>query len=190
MKEEKAPSCAVCSIKNMACREPEGRGPEGCPTTTRTEVLQRAMAEYRKPEVAKFAKMASLQEAEGYADRHIKPFVRRPSKPRLQEICEFSNKMGYRRLGVAFCGGLRAEARKLAEVLIAQGFQHPPDSPLHHDFVIYRLLDILIVDDLPGLPEGHEKLLRICRVCCGVLGRQRRGGGLVWGKAPTGDKAG
>ena len=44
-------------------------------------------------------------------------------KPRVQETIEFAHKMGYQRLGLAFCAGLQHEARILAEILREQGFE-------------------------------------------------------------------
>jgi uncharacterized metal-binding protein len=46
-----------------------------------------------------------------------------PVKPRVQEICEFAHKMGYKKIGVAFCAGLRSEARAFDMILKAQGFE-------------------------------------------------------------------
>jgi len=81
------------------------------------------MKEYQKPEVGAFARMASIQEGEGYLNRHSKPFIVHPYKTRVQEICEFAKRMGYKKLGVAFCGALHSEAHTLARILDAQGFQ-------------------------------------------------------------------
>ena len=114
--------CAVCSVKNRACITPTGIGPVFCPTTRNQALVERAIKEYEKPEIKKFAQMASVQEAECYTNRDIKPYVLHPIKPRVQEICEFSQKMGYTKLGVAFCGGLRSEAQALTEILRAYGF--------------------------------------------------------------------
>ena len=46
-----------------------------------------------------------------------------PVKPRMLEICEFAHKMGYRRLGLAFCGGLPKEAAIVDEILKGHGFE-------------------------------------------------------------------
>jgi uncharacterized metal-binding protein len=67
--------------------------------------------------------MASIQEAECYSNRDIKPYVSHPVKPRVQEICEFAKKMSYKKLGIAFCAGLQGEARALTAILKAQGFE-------------------------------------------------------------------
>jgi uncharacterized metal-binding protein len=117
-------NCAKCPSKDKACRSPEGKGPEWCPTTTEEEVVASSMEKYRAaPDVMEFARCASLQEAECYAGREERPFVLNPVKPRLQELIEFSRRMGYKRLGMAFCSGLAHEAAVLAGILEAQGFE-------------------------------------------------------------------
>lgn len=117
--------CAKCPIESAerACRVPEGKGPGFCPTTRQKEAIERARRKYQNPELREFARQASIQEAEGYADRDVKPYVRHPDKPRLQEICEFAERMGFRRLGVAFCAGLLNEGRALESVLEGYGFE-------------------------------------------------------------------
>ncbi|MBR1661228.1 MAG: DUF1847 domain-containing protein [Acidaminococcaceae bacterium] len=42
---------------------------------------------------------------------------------RLQEIAEFAKTMGYKKLGMAFCIGLNAEARYIARYYTQQGFE-------------------------------------------------------------------
>ena len=42
---------------------------------------------------------------------------------RLQEIGEFARTMGYKKLGMAFCIGLNAEARYIARYYTQQGFE-------------------------------------------------------------------
>ena len=86
-------------------------------------IRQKAQEEYRKKEVAEFARQATIQEGECYAGRDKKPYVMHPVKPRMQEICEFAHKMGYSRLGLAFCGGLAKEAAVVDEILKNHGFE-------------------------------------------------------------------
>jgi len=45
------------------------------------------------------------------------PFVLRPTKTRLEELIEFSRRMGYQKLGIAFCAGLASEALLLSRIL-------------------------------------------------------------------------
>jgi len=115
--------CAKCSVKEKICLSPEGRGPTFCPTLHRKESIAKANEEFIKPDILKFAHDASVQEAECYIHRGTKPYVLHPTKPRVQEICEFAQKMGYRKLGIAFCGGLHSEALSLTQILEAQGFE-------------------------------------------------------------------
>ena len=114
--------CAKCGVKEKMCQFPEGQGPAFCPTLYRTGTIEQASQEYGKPEVSEFAKEASIQEAECYINRNVKPFVMHPTKTRVQETCEFAQKMGYERLGIAFCAGLHKEALSLSHILESQGF--------------------------------------------------------------------
>jgi uncharacterized metal-binding protein len=115
--------CAKCRIKDKICLSPDGQGPVFCPTLHRKEWVEKANKEYVKPDILKFAHEASVQEAECYIDRNVKPYVLHPVKPRVQEICEFARKMDYKKLGLAFCSGLHGEALSCNQILEAQGFE-------------------------------------------------------------------
>jgi len=115
-------SCVKCKIVDKICRRPDGHGPKFCPTLTKKEIIEKALDEYDKPEIKEFARQASIQEGECYAYRDRKPYVIHPSKPRIVEIMEFAEKMGYKRLGIAYCGGVTHEAGLLNEVLEKNGF--------------------------------------------------------------------
>ena len=71
MNDEVGPQCALCSVKDRACRIEHGSGPEFCPTTNYKRIVEKAIKEYEKPEIKEFARMASIQEAECYSNRHI-----------------------------------------------------------------------------------------------------------------------
>ncbi len=115
--------CALCSVKDRICRMEDGKGPGFCPTNNHRETIKEVIKEYERPEIREFARMASIQEAECYTDRQVKPYILHPVKPRVQEICEFAEKMNYRKIGIAFCAGLPSEARAFADILKAQGFE-------------------------------------------------------------------
>lgn len=123
MKERIPAGCANCQIKERACLMENGKGPDNCPTVNFRELIQKALVEYDKPWIHEFARMASIQEAECYINRQIHPYILHPVKPRVQEVCEFAAKMGYKKLGIAFCAGLFSEARSLQQILEAQGFE-------------------------------------------------------------------
>ncbi len=118
-------ACANCRIdrKERICLVEGGRGPKYCPTLNRVDAIKEASKEYRKQRIQEFARQASIQEGECYASRDRKPYTKFPVKPRVQEICEFAKKMGFKKLGIAFCVGLAQEASLLNEILAAQGFE-------------------------------------------------------------------
>jgi uncharacterized metal-binding protein len=119
------PACASCKLEGIkkACMTREGAGPANCPTLTRKKTLDRSNREYESPDVRELARQASIQEGECYANRHQRPYVMQPSKTRMEEIVEFSRKMKYRRLGLAFCIGLAREASVVDEILRTKGFE-------------------------------------------------------------------
>ena len=75
------------------------------------ELMKSSFAEYEKSDNHDFYVNCSEIEAIGYCQW-----------TRLREIMEFSRRMGYRRLGLAFCRGLRNEARITARILRENGF--------------------------------------------------------------------
>jgi uncharacterized metal-binding protein len=117
------PGCARCPFEpsSRTCYAQEGKAPPFCPTAHRPEVIARSLEELEKPEVLAFARQASIQEAEGYGDREQGFAAVRPVKPRIIEIVEFAQRMGYERLGLAFCIGLRHEAKAVEQLFCAHG---------------------------------------------------------------------
>lgn len=125
MKGKDQPACASCNIlqEKKVCMNPEGTGAKGCPTLSRKPDTKKAKEEYRKKDVSEFARQASIQEGECYVGKDRKPYVMHPVKPRMLEICEFAHKMGYAKLGLAFCGGLASEAAVVDRILKSHGFE-------------------------------------------------------------------
>ena len=123
-KNTPAPNCALCKfdMPEKVCVRAEGKGGKGCPTLTEKQVLEEANREYDLPDIRNFARNASIQEAECYANRDQRPYIMQPTKTRIVEICEFAKKMTYGRLGLAFCVGLAKEARLVTEILESHGF--------------------------------------------------------------------
>jgi len=115
--------CVLCSAEKRLCQSREGSGPKFCPTKNKETEARVALEKYRDPEILRFARAASLQEAECYVRREEDPFVLRPTKTRVEETVEFAKKMGYRKLGVAFCAGLFSEGRTLVQILEKHGFE-------------------------------------------------------------------
>ena len=106
MKESVSPNCAMCPFQepDRICRNENGKAPEGCSTALYPDLSESACADMRADEaLMRFAREASLQEAACYAPSPYDPGARQPLKPRIMEIIEFAQRMGYRRLGLAFC---------------------------------------------------------------------------------------
>ncbi|MCA1785360.1 MAG: DUF1847 domain-containing protein [Desulfobacteraceae bacterium] len=124
-KNSTPPSCAACDspVGGKICFTEQGKGHKGCPTVTCKPVLEEANQAYVAGDVQKFAHTASAQEAACYANRDQQPYVMQPTKTRIVETCEFARKMGYQRIGLAFCLGLCAEAKTVGEILAAHGFE-------------------------------------------------------------------
>lgn len=110
--------CAKCA-KVVCFTEHSHKGASNCPTITKHDIIDRALTEYDKAEVREFARQASIQEFEGYMNL---PEGSTPRNPRIEETAQFAKKMGYRKLGVAFCLGLRDEAATLTAILENRGF--------------------------------------------------------------------
>ena len=107
------PGCARCAIqtKDRLCQTEDGKSPSFCPTKNYQTAVDAATEELKKPDILEFARQASIQEAEGYANKEIGYEHVKPVKPRIQETVEFARRMKYKRLGLAFCLGLRPEAK-------------------------------------------------------------------------------
>jgi uncharacterized metal-binding protein len=122
------PQCARCPTRvceNQGAGAGDGppsldKAPQFCPMKLVSEVYEAAMAEYDKPEVREFARLASVQEFQCYERL---PDGLRTRLPRVEELIQFARKCGYKRLGIAHCGGLAGEARLLTEVLENNGFE-------------------------------------------------------------------
>ena len=102
--------CAWCEVRT--CKIPEeDTYPRGCPQNE-GRWLETALEEYEKEENRRMASIAAWTEKTGYCEW-----------TRLQEIAEFCEAAGFTRIGLAFCGGLRAEARVAADYYRKRGLE-------------------------------------------------------------------
>jgi uncharacterized metal-binding protein len=128
MVSNKYPRCARCPTRvceNMGKKASDGppsleKAPAFCPMKLMPGVYAEAWAEYDKPEVREFARLASIQEAQCYERL---PDGLRTRLPRVEELIQFARKCGYKRLGIAHCGGLFKEAGLLTDILENNGFE-------------------------------------------------------------------
>jgi uncharacterized metal-binding protein len=115
---EERTECAKCN-KVVCTSKAFLKGPPNCPTKTKKETIQKALTKYDDPQTREFARKASIQEFECYMRL---PEGLTPRYPRVEEVVQFAKKMGYKKLGVAFCVGLMAETKTLVRILENRGF--------------------------------------------------------------------
>jgi uncharacterized metal-binding protein len=126
MSRKISPDCANCPTS--ACSSPLGspaapapeKAPAFCPMKVKPDVMAESLLEYQKPDIKEFARQASIQEFECY-EKTAEGM--RTKNPRIVELIQFSHKMGYTKLGLAFCTGLAAEAKIVTDILQNQGFE-------------------------------------------------------------------
>jgi len=122
--EQKATSINCAKCPRPVCNSPAWQeGPENCPGKIKPEVVRKATEKCFSPEFREFARQASKQEGSGYMRLPHAPQRMSPVKSRLEDTMEFAKRMGYKRLGVAFCGGLQYEATLLVPILENRGFE-------------------------------------------------------------------
>jgi uncharacterized metal-binding protein len=103
-------TCATCDV--YVCRT--GRvdvAPDECPIRVSPEIVD-TREYYREPSVREVARHSALVESEGYCQW-----------TRVEETMEFARRLGVRTLGLAFCVGLRQEAKTLHRIFEANGFR-------------------------------------------------------------------
>ncbi|OLS29580.1 MAG: hypothetical protein ThorAB25_15790 [Candidatus Thorarchaeota archaeon AB_25] len=83
-----------------------------CPMQTHKEVLEKARKQYDEQEIRRVSQESARVEAIGYCQW-----------TRVQETMEFATRMGFQKLGIAYCIGLRREARTLADIYRENGFE-------------------------------------------------------------------
>lgn len=103
-------TCAQCAIHACSKENPE-QMPKNCPIRNQ-DLMERVFPAYQEEENREFYIKSSELEALGYG-----------VWPRVREVMEFSRAMGYHRLGLAFCKGLRNEAKVLDTILRRNGFE-------------------------------------------------------------------
>lgn len=112
MKEKSnQPSCATCPFpeKKRICKNPDGKGPNNCPTLNSEPTIDKALEVIKASDLYPFYK-TSLEGSGKLVSR-------------VEETIVFCKKMGYQKLGLAFCIGLKREAKIVHEIFTANGFE-------------------------------------------------------------------
>ena len=105
-------SCIDCGVKS--CDRMDGGNPPFCLTTgLDQDILKKAMLLYTEDEWnAAVTRAAAEVEAEFYC-----------RMTRVEEIMEFARRIGAKKIGIATCVGLLAEARTAARIFRKAGFE-------------------------------------------------------------------
>ena len=108
------PGCAYCPSTVRACRQGEGdeRGPGFCPSKIEPEAILEADAYRRDPFLEQVAKVSAVVESEGYC-----------KWTRVEEICQFAKKMGFKRVGIATCISFVDLSRVFSAILESHGLE-------------------------------------------------------------------
>lgn len=122
---KETPQCALCSFKasERICRKEKGKSPEYCPTENKPDLVQASLKICKDDsELCEFACQSAIQEAAAYTDKEFGYDRVRPSQTRIEEIMGFARRMNYKKLGMAFCIGLRKEAKIVSQIFASRGF--------------------------------------------------------------------
>jgi uncharacterized metal-binding protein len=108
------PGCAYCPDTVRACRVGEGdeRGPGFCPSKVDAEGIADAADYHRDPFIEKVAQVSAIVESEGYC-----------KWTRVEEICQFAKRMGFKRVGIATCISFVDLSRVFSAILESHGLE-------------------------------------------------------------------
>ena len=108
---KKAVKCTDCAAP-LCYLNVFDHAPAFCPSTRYGEEIGEVSRKLVEGELAEVARVSSVVEGVNYC-----------RKTRVEEIIDFARRLGLKRLGVAFCVGLRREAAVFADILESQGFE-------------------------------------------------------------------
>lgn len=110
MEKEKL-SCVDCGV--VTCARGQGEYPDFCPTAQMGEKeKEELLACYQEEENYKVTVAAAQIEYEYYG-----------KMTRIEETMEFARRIGAKKIGIANCGALYAEAKTLAKIYRKNGFE-------------------------------------------------------------------
>lgn len=117
------PQCAKCSGTYCASAPMEklnlDKLPSSCPMRINLEIVMSSVRQYKEEDVKRLYIPATITEKEAYQSiRGVIMAVR----PRIKELIEFAKLLGVKRIGIAFCEGLKDEALRLTKFLEEHGF--------------------------------------------------------------------
>ncbi|MFX0039928.1 MAG: DUF1847 domain-containing protein [Candidatus Heimdallarchaeota archaeon] len=105
------PTCYKCDCSNYCSTGRPSRELENCPIKTSPEIQKKAIELYETDDFIKRSNFAAtVAKSQGIVSR-------------LRNAIEYAKAMGFKKLGIASCGGLQTETRKTAEILLHYGFE-------------------------------------------------------------------
>lgn len=111
------PQCGKCTYyycQNTQKNIDKAKLPAFCPMKTMEEALKIALEKFNVNEFQKrLYYHATIIEDEAY---EMIRGIRQAVRPRIREIVEFCKKVGFKKIGVVFCSGVRNEAKIVVEV--------------------------------------------------------------------------
>ncbi len=115
----KAPQCAKCvDRKCYSDGWTRDQLPEFCPMKHKQDVIDEAWKSYGDPDALRLYQNSTVNEQRAYMKIRGRVIAVRP---RILEIIKFAEMMGWNKLGVAFCVGLGAEAKRITEIFESAG---------------------------------------------------------------------
>ncbi len=104
--------CAACGV-NLCSNGGQNESFDGCPMNTSEDILLKASRLYEDTEeLREMARAAAIVEATGYM-----------KWTRIEDTMEFARLMGFKKLGIACCAGLRREGAVLENILKKNDFE-------------------------------------------------------------------
>lgn len=140
--------CAECTQHGCIARDMD-KTMTCCPC--KNEEIQKQAAElYKEPENYNIALNSAIVEAEGYA-----------KISRVEEIVLFCKKMGYKKIGLVFCMGLRNEAKIVSKIF------------RHHDLEVVSVIckNGSVPKSSIGVTEEHTLSGCTEEVMCNPIGQ-------------------
>lgn len=116
------PKCARCKPKH--CHKgisDEALLPSFCPIKNFKSLIQKTSKKYTSKDIQPFYLNSALIEKEAYHEKAAREGRTVPVRPRIREIAEFAKKMGFKKIGMAFCSGLADEAGRANAILEKHG---------------------------------------------------------------------
>jgi len=107
------PTCHLCNSLQYCTVGKANESISNCPMIQKKQIEKEALKLYSSnQDIQKSTKIASIIEAEGYIEW-----------PRLKDTIQYARRMGYTKIGIAFCIGLLDEAKKIAKILEKAKFE-------------------------------------------------------------------